>query len=265
MRNKSLFSALIWLTATLLLILGFTYIGPAEKILGSNVRIVYLHGAWVWTSLAAFVAAGACGLFGVISQTPTLQHWSRSLGRTGLLFWITYLPISIWAMQTSWNGLYLAEPRFRLAIIFAVVGLLVQSGVTLLENPAWASIGNLVYVIWLILALVNTQSLAYPGLFHRSLRINLPGSLANRPPGYAARKPTNSCSKRSVKQIETHPSQRRHLHTDPYSIEHHAPHGLPVPGNVPGRIGGKSTGIIPGSDRKIVSWCVKPIPGNHRR
>jgi hypothetical protein len=162
MRNKSLFSALIWLTATLLLILGFTYIGPAEKILGSNVRIVYLHGAWVWTSLAAFVAAGACGLFGVISQTPTLQHWSRSLGRTGLLFWITYLPISIWAMQTSWNGLYLAEPRFRLAIIFAVVGLLVQSGVTLLENPAWASIGNLVYVIWLILALVNTQNVMHP-------------------------------------------------------------------------------------------------------
>jgi hypothetical protein len=162
MRNKSLFSALIWLMATILLILGFTYIGPAEKILGSNVRIVYLHGAWVWTSLAAFVAAGACGLFGVISQTPTLQHWSRSLGRTGLLFWITYLPISIWAMQTSWNGLYLAEPRFRLAIIFAVVGLLVQSGVTLLENPAWASIGNLVYVIWLILALVNTQNVMHP-------------------------------------------------------------------------------------------------------
>jgi hypothetical protein len=162
MRNKSLFSALIWLMATILLILGFTYIGPAEKILGSNIRIVYLHGAWVWTSLAAFVAAGACGLFGVISQTPSLQHWSRSLGRTGLLFWITYLPISIWAMQTSWNGLYLAEPRFRLAIIFAVVGLLVQSGVTLLENPAWASIGNLVYVIWLILALVNTQNVMHP-------------------------------------------------------------------------------------------------------
>jgi hypothetical protein len=162
MRNKSLFSALIWLMATILLILGFTYIGPAEKILGSNIRIVYLHGAWVWTSLAAFVAAGACGLFGVISQTPSLQHWSRSLGRTGILFWITYLPISIWAMQTSWNGLYLAEPRFRLAIIFAVVGLLVQSGVTLLGNPAWASIANLVYVIWLILALVNTQNVMHP-------------------------------------------------------------------------------------------------------
>jgi hypothetical protein len=31
--------------------------GPEEKSLGANVRIVYLHGAWVLSAELAFVAA----------------------------------------------------------------------------------------------------------------------------------------------------------------------------------------------------------------
>ena len=138
-------STLIWFVLTLVAIAAFTVIGPAEKSLGSNVRVVYLHGVWVWAALAAFLAAACIGLVGLIRQNQRLNHWSRALGRTGLLFWITYIPISIWAMQTNWNGLFLAEPRFRLAIIFALGGLMLQLGVTLLGDAAWASAGNQVY------------------------------------------------------------------------------------------------------------------------
>jgi hypothetical protein len=162
MENKITKSAFIWLTLTSLVILSLTFIGPSEKTLGTHVRVVYLHAAWVWTSLAAFVAAGACGLIGLPLRSIKLQRWSRSLGRTGLFFWFTYLPISMWAMQTNWNGLFLAEPRFRLALIFAVVGLLMQGGVTLLEKPAWASALNILYVTLLIVTLVNTPNIMHP-------------------------------------------------------------------------------------------------------
>ena len=155
-------SPLAWLLVLAILIAALTALGPAEKSLGANVRVVYLHGAWVWTSLAAFLAAGALGLVGLLVQRPILHAWSCSLGRTGLLFWITYLPISMWAMQTNWNGLYLAEPRWRLALIFAVSGLLMQIGLALIDRPAWTSAANFIYIVVLFLALADTQNVMHP-------------------------------------------------------------------------------------------------------
>lgn len=147
---------------TLAVIAAATASGPAEKSLGDNVRVVYLHGVWVWTALAGFLAAGLIGLAGLISGREDFHRWSRALGRTGLLFWITYLPISIWAMQTNWNGLYLSEPRWRLALVFAVTGLLLQAGVSLLEAPPWASAGNLGFVIALMAGLRASQNVMHP-------------------------------------------------------------------------------------------------------
>jgi hypothetical protein len=147
---------------TLLGIAAATAAGPAEKSLGVNVRVVYLHGVWVWTALAGFLAAGATGLIGLLARREGLQRWSRALGRTGLIFWITYLPVSVWAMQTNWNGLYLSEPRWRLALIFAITGILLQTGLALLEDPAWASAGNLGFLIALIAGLRATQNVMHP-------------------------------------------------------------------------------------------------------
>jgi hypothetical protein len=159
---KILRSPLTWFGLLLVAAAGFTLLGPAEKSLGTNVRVVYLHGAWVWAALASFLAAAVLGAIGLILRRESLHRWSRALGRTGLFFWITYLPISMWAMQTNWNGLFLAEPRWRLAIIFALGGLLLQIGVALLENPAWASAANILYFLTLILALTNTQNVMHP-------------------------------------------------------------------------------------------------------
>src|SRR5512133_1911716 len=101
---------------TILVIALLTFFGPEEKSLGSNVRIVYLHGAWVMAAEAAFIAAALAGLLGLILRREIFHAWSAALGRTGIVFWVTYLPLSMFAMQTNWNGLFLAEPRFRLAM-----------------------------------------------------------------------------------------------------------------------------------------------------
>ena len=156
------YTPLLGFILTLAAIAGITLLGPPEKSLGPNVRVVYLHGAWVWTGLIVFVAAAAVGMGGLILRRGKLQRWSRALGRTGLIFWITYLPISMWAMQTNWNGLFLAEPRWRVALVFAIGGLLMQIGLTLIEDPAWASAANLVYCLALFLALQNTENVLHP-------------------------------------------------------------------------------------------------------
>ena len=161
-RRFSRLPAGLWLGLTLAMIAGVTLLGPQERSLGAQVRVVYLHGAWVWTALAAFVAAGAAGLFGLLLHRENLQCWSRALGHTGLFFWITYLPLSLWAMQTSWNGLFLAEPRWRLALVFSISGLLLQTGLSMLENLRWTALVNAVFVGVLLITLVRTENVMHP-------------------------------------------------------------------------------------------------------
>jgi hypothetical protein len=126
------------------------------------VRVVYLHGAWVWAAVASFLAAAVTGGLGLALRRSGWQLWSQALGRGGLVFWLTYIPISLWAMQTNWNGLFLAEPRWRLAVIFAIGGILLQAGLTFAGDPAWASAGNIFYFLALVFALQRTENVMHP-------------------------------------------------------------------------------------------------------
>lgn len=155
-------SPALWFLLSFAAIAAFALLGPAEKSLGTNVRVVYLHGAWVWTALISISLAAVAGLGGLILNRGTWHHWSRASGRTGLFFWITYLPISMWAMQANWNGLFLAEPRWRVAFVFSTGGLILQLGLTLLEDPRWASGANILFAAALFLALQNAEQVMHP-------------------------------------------------------------------------------------------------------
>lgn len=154
--------SLIIFAATLAAIIIFASLGPPERTLGNRVRFVYLHGAWVWAALAAFFFAALSGIVGLASRRVEFQRWSLALGRTGLFFWITYLPISAIAAQTNWNGLFLAEPRWRLAMIFSIGGLVIQLGVALLDELPWAAAANILYFAALVFALANTPNVMHP-------------------------------------------------------------------------------------------------------
>ena len=150
------FALAVFLTAVL------TFLGPQEKSLGEDVRIVYLHAAWVLTAEAALAVAGLAGLFGILTRRDGFQRWSAALGHTGIFFWVTYLPLSLWAMQTNWNGLFLTEPRFRLAVVFAVTGVLLQIGLALIARPVITSLTNALFVIALRIAFSQTSYVMHP-------------------------------------------------------------------------------------------------------
>lgn len=155
-------SPLTLFLVTLIAIALLALLGPEEKSLGASVRIVYLHGAWVLTAEVAFLAAGLAGLVALIARRAPLHRWSAALGRTGIVFWVTYLPLSLWAMQSNWNGLFLSEPRFRLAAIFAVTGVLLQAGLWLIATDWITSLANLLFIVVLRIIFATAENVMHP-------------------------------------------------------------------------------------------------------
>jgi hypothetical protein len=155
-------SPLTFFFATVILIALLALFGPEERSLGANVRIVYLHGAWVLTAELAFLAAGLTGLAALITRRALFHQWSAALGRTGIIFWVTYLPLSLWAMQSNWNGLFLAEPRFRLAAIFAVTGILLQIGLWVININWLTSLANLLFIVVLRVIFSTAENIMHP-------------------------------------------------------------------------------------------------------
>ena len=156
------FSPLLLFLGIVILILTLSLFGPEEQSLGSNVRLVYLHGAWVLAAEMAFAAAALTGLLGLVLKRAGLHEWSAALGRTGIVFWLTYLPLSLWAMQANWNGLFLAEPRFRLAMVFTITGLLLQVGLWLINLNWVTSLANLVFFVTLRVVFSNAEYVMHP-------------------------------------------------------------------------------------------------------
>ena len=148
--------------AALALIVVIALFGPEEQSLGSNVRLVYLHGAWVLTAEAAMLLSALAGLAGLILRRDNFHALSAALGRTGILFWVTYLPLSLLAMQSNWNGLFLAEPRFRLALTFAVVGALLQLGLWMMNQKRLTSLANIAFIIVLRAIFATAQNIMHP-------------------------------------------------------------------------------------------------------
>jgi len=163
-------SPLVLFLASLALIALVALFGPEDKALGANVRLVYLHGAWVLTAEIAFLAAALAGALSLLahfvprltSSEPLFGRWSEVLGRTGIFYWVTYLPLSLWAMQSNWNGLFLAEPRFRLALTFAVVGVLLQLGLWIINNQLLTSAANIAYIIVLRVIFATAANVLHP-------------------------------------------------------------------------------------------------------
>ena len=155
-------SPFFWFVLAMLTTAGLTALGPEEQALGPNIRVVYLHAAWVLTAEAAFGLSALAGLLGILSRRERLHHWSGDLGRTGVFFWVTDLPLTLWAMQANWNGLFLGEPRFRLAVIFAVVGVLLQIGLTLLARPVYSSLFNFFFFVAMWIELKQAGYVLHP-------------------------------------------------------------------------------------------------------
>ncbi len=156
----------LWLLFVALLVATalVTFFGPAERTLGANLRLVVLHGAWVWAGKVAFALAALAGLVGLLwaKRRAALTGWSLALGRTGLAFWLTYLPMSLLVMQLNWGGLFFDEPRWRVPFTFGVVAVLLQAGLAVLRIDWLTCAANLAFGVALWAALGGAVNVLHP-------------------------------------------------------------------------------------------------------
>lgn len=152
----------VGLLAVALLIGGVAAFAPVERTLGEAVRLVYFHGAWVWAGKIAFAGAALAGLAGLAARRAAWQQASLALGRTGLVFWLTYLPLSLLVQQMNWGGIFWDEPRWRIPLAFGVAGVLLQAGLALLDDLRLTSIANIGFGVALWYFLGSIENILHP-------------------------------------------------------------------------------------------------------
>jgi len=163
-KEKTMKSARLILRTILLILIAIfiSILAPPERTLGSQARLIYFHGGWVWAALISFGLSGTLGLFGFLSRKMPLLAWSIALQRSALTFWLLFLPMSLWVMQVSWNGLFLAEPRFRIPVNFALIGFIFQIATTLIANPRLSGLVNILFAGGLFWALGGAEYILHP-------------------------------------------------------------------------------------------------------
>lgn len=135
---------------------------PPEQTLGTGIRLIYFHAAWIWTGIVLGVLAALFGLAAVASRKDTLHQISAALGRAGLIFLLTYLPMAMLVMKIVWNGYFFTEPRWSVPFSLTLSYLLVQIGVVFINRPVLASLANLSFGVILVYNLATLQSVLHP-------------------------------------------------------------------------------------------------------
>lgn len=153
-----------WVTIAVLLalVLLVSAHGPAEQTLGEGVRIVYLHGAMVWTALILLAMSAVAGLAAGLRDAAGLKSWSIGLARAGMTTWVAYLPVSLIAMDLNWNGSYLSEPRWSSAVNIAIAGVLVQIGVSFLMERRLVGLVNAGFTVGVFYLISSADQVLHP-------------------------------------------------------------------------------------------------------
>lgn len=150
---KYIFMASLGTLAALVL-----YVAPAEKTLGSLVKLVYLHGTTVNTSMVFFFLASSSALFYVILRRDQFIKLSWTWLVTGIVFWSASFSLSLASMRFVWGAIAWGEPRTRAMIFVLLVAAALYFLSTGLHRPLLSAVINL-SVFPLVWTALSTASL----------------------------------------------------------------------------------------------------------
>jgi hypothetical protein len=134
------------LLAVLLLVLLVIWIllSPSDTRLGNLVKLVYVHGALVWTGLLTFSVAGGLGLVALVVRRPIWYRGTQSAGLAALMVWCVYVISAMavtgltWGQVVAWH-----EPRVRATGLILVAALFLFGVSRLVKHRDFTALVNL--------------------------------------------------------------------------------------------------------------------------
>jgi hypothetical protein len=147
--------AILPLLAVVLLILLMIWVllSPSETRLGSLVKLVYVHGALVWSGLLTFSVAGLLGLAALLVRRPIWYRGTHSAGLAALIVWCVYVISAMavteltWGQLVAWN-----EPRVRATGLILVTAVLLFLVTRMVKQEDFTALVNLIMGIvpWVV-------------------------------------------------------------------------------------------------------------------
>lgn len=130
-------------------------LSPAESRLGNVVKLVYVHGALVWTGLLAFTVAGLLGLVALVVRRPTWYRSTQAAGLAALIIWGVYAVSAMavtaltWGQLIAWN-----EPRVRATGLILVAAIVLFIVARLVDQADFTAAVNLLMgvVPWVLVS-----------------------------------------------------------------------------------------------------------------
>lgn len=135
------------------LLATWVLLAPAESRLGNLVKLVYVHGALVWTGLLAFTVAGLLGLVALVVRRPTWYRGTQAAGLAALIVWGVYVLSAMavtgltWGQLIAWN-----EPRVRATGLIFLAAIVLFVVARLVDQDDFTAAVNLVMgvVPWIL-------------------------------------------------------------------------------------------------------------------
>lgn len=150
MRSRLVARATPFLVAAMLALMAGWAIAEArtEVTMGHAQRVLYVHVAVAWLSLAGFLAVAATGLLYLLTRRLAHDRWAQASAEVGWLSsWLTLATGSLWA-HSAWGTWWTWEPRLMSTfVLWALYGgvLLVRAGIA--DAHARARIGALLTIL----------------------------------------------------------------------------------------------------------------------
>lgn len=158
--------------ALIALAVVLAWLSPSDKTLGDVVKMVYVHAAMIWASMAMFTVAGALGLGFLLSKKGFLCEWSWATSTSAIVLYVPGFVLNVIVMQMAWGGIFWGEPRFGMAIEILVIAASAYLIGLVIERPQVSAVLNLgvAVVLWGLV-------LSTPRVFHPTNPIGDSGNL----------------------------------------------------------------------------------------
>jgi hypothetical protein len=146
-----------------ILLLTAVVMAPAETRLGNLVKLVYVHGALVWSGLLAFSIAGALGVLALIVRRPVWQRGVEAAALAALVVWILYVISAMvvtgltWGQVVAWN-----EPRVRATALILLATLASYLAVRLVRQPSFTAATSVLLALAAWLAVKQADVIRHP-------------------------------------------------------------------------------------------------------